>query len=203
QILPNDSLSFISTPGHTPDSICIVLEDDVIFTGDTLLPDITPHPSRNSAFEADRQILPEEYRQRNVSYGLLNYIKSLNKIICLSSQPLQATFPAHRLFYNGRFNIIASSSFRAKETIQFHIDRCSDILKIINNKPTGLDYIVEQHFLPSMLKGTGKPMASDEVMAHLELMEICGDVRVDKKQYVVQPTGSNNFIDTMAAYLQC
>jgi glyoxylase-like metal-dependent hydrolase (beta-lactamase superfamily II) len=204
ETLPDDSLSFISTPGHSPDSICIVLEDDVIFTGDTLLPDITPHPSQASAFEVNRQILPEEYRQSNVSYGLLNYIKSLNNIMCLSSQPFQATFPAHRLFYNGRFNIISSSSQRAKEIIRFHIDRCRDILKIVNNKPTGLDYIVERHFPPSMLKGMGKLMASDEVMAHLELMEACGDVRVDKKkQYVVEPTGSHNFVDSMAAYLQC
>jgi glyoxylase-like metal-dependent hydrolase (beta-lactamase superfamily II) len=201
QSLSNDRLSFVSTPGHTPDSICIVLEDDVIFTGDTILPDITPHPTRDSAFKANRQILPEDYRQINVSYGLLNYIKSLNKIKCLSSQPFQATFPAHRLFYNGQFNLIDSSSCRVGEIIQFHIDRCRDILKIADNKPTGLDYIVEQHFPPSILKGSGKPMALDEIMAHLELMEACGDVRVDKKQHAVQPTGSYNFVDTMAAYL--
>jgi hypothetical protein len=201
QSLPNDSLSFISTPGHTPDSICIILEDDVIFTGDTVLPDITPHPTRASDFEANRQILPEEYQQRNVSYGLLNYIKSLNKIIYLSSQPFQATFPAHRLFYNSQFNLIDSSSDRAREIIQFHIDRCSDILKIADNKQTGLDYLVEQHFPASIFKGSGKPMALDEIMAHLELMEECGDVHVDKEQYGVQPTGSYQFADTMAAYL--
>ena len=78
QTLPNDNLSFVFTPGHTPDSICIILEDEVIFTGDTMLPDITPHPSLASSFEANCRILPEGYRPKNTVYGLLNYIKSLN-----------------------------------------------------------------------------------------------------------------------------
>ena len=204
QTLPDDDLSFVSTPGHTPDSICIVLEGEVIFTGDTLLPDITPHPSLATAFEANRRILPEEYCQKNVSYGLLNYIKSLSKIIRLNSQPLQATFPAHRLFYNGQFNIIPSSSDRAREIIRFHIDRCRDILKIMDNKPSGIDYIVTQHFPSSMLKGMGRSMAANEIMAHIEIMEECGDIRVDRgKEYSVQHNGTDNFLTTLAAYLQC
>jgi len=204
QTLPDDSISFISTPGHSPDAICIILEDEVIFTGDTLLPDITPHPSLASAFEANSRILPEEYRQTNVSYGLLNYIKSLNRIMHLGSQPLGATFPAHRLFYKGQFNIIPSSSDRARDIVQFHIDRCRDILKIMGNKPTGIDHIVTEHFPPSMIKGVGRFMAAHEIMAHLEIMEECGDIHVDGgKEYVVRHTGSNNFLATLAAYLQC
>ena len=203
QTLPDESISFISTPGHSPDAICIILEDEVIFTGDTILPDITPHPSLASAFQVNSRILPEEYRQSNVSYGLLNYIKSLNRIMHLGSQPLGATFPAHRLFYNGRFNIMPSSADRAKEIIQFHIDRCRDILKIMGNKPTGIDHIVTEHFPPSMIKGMGRFMAAREIMAHLEIMEECGDIHVDGgKESLAQHTGSDNFLTTLAAYLQ-
>jgi len=202
--LPDESISFISTPGHSPDAICIILEDEVIFTGDTVLPDITPHPSLAYAFKVNCRILPEEYRERNVSYGLLNYIKSLNKIICLASQPFQATFPAHRLFYNGQFNIIPSSADRAREIIQFHIDRCREILNIMDNKPTGIDHIVTQHFPPSMLKGMGRYMAAREIRAHLEIMEECGDIDADGgEEYSVQHTRSDNFLTTLAAYLQC
>lgn len=197
-----DNLSFVFTPGHSPDSICVILENEVIFTGDTILPDITPHPSLVYDFEVNRWILPERYNTKNVVYGLMNYIKSLNKIASLASQTLQSTFPAHRLFYNGEFNIIHSCSHRAKEIIQFHIDRCRDILNITQNKPAGIEEIAIQHFPPSALAGTGKSMAQDEIMAHLEIMEECGDICwVGENKDIAKPTGSNKFLSTIAAYL--
>lgn len=197
-----DSLSFIFTPGHSPDAICIVLEDEVIFTGDTLLPDITPHPTLSSAFEVNRRILPDSYRYENTVYGLINYIKSLHKLASLTPQPM-AIFPGHRLFYNGGFNLTHSLYGRAREIIQFHIDRCRDILRIIGTKPTELDAIAFQHFPASSLAGAGKLMARDEVMAHVEVMEECGDVCwVGENRDMVQCTGSNNFLNVIGAYLQ-
>jgi len=203
QVLPDDGFSFIHTPGHTPDSICIVLENGVIFTGDTLLPDITPHPSVVYAFEVNRRILPERYRRENTIYGLKAYIKSLGRIANLTSQPFQATFPAHRLFYRGQFNLIHSSSDRAKEIIQFHIDRCRGILDILDAKPAGIEEITEQHFSSSLLKGTGKLVAQNEVMAHVEVMEESGDVCwVGEGRDMVQRTGSSNFLRTIGEYLK-
>ena len=201
QRLPDDGLSFLFTPGHSPDSICILLEDEVLFTGDTILPDITPHPSLAYAFEINRRILPERYRQQNSVYGLMNYVKSLNKIIRLT-QPLQATFPGHRLFYSGQFNIINSSFDRAKGIIQFHIDRCRDILNVIDDRPASADDIAVRYFPPSLLTGMGRSMARDEVVAHIEAMEECGDVRLaGEKKDTAQATGSQNFLTTMGAYL--
>jgi glyoxylase-like metal-dependent hydrolase (beta-lactamase superfamily II) len=197
-----DSLSFIFTPGHSPDAICVVLEDEVIFTGDTLLPDISPHPTLSSTFEANRRILPDSYRYENTVYGLINYIKSLHKLAGLTPQPM-AIFPGHRLFYNGGFNLTHSLYGRAREIIQFHIDRCRDILRIIDTKPTGLDAIAFQHFPASSLIGAGKIMAWDEVMAHIEVMEKCGDVCwVGENRDMVQWTGSNNFLNVIGVYLQ-
>ena len=197
-----DTLRFIFTPGHSPDAICVGLEDEVIFTGDTLLPDITPHPTLSSAFEVNRRILPDSWCNENTVYGLINYIKSLHKLADLAPQPM-AIFPGHRFFYNGGFNLIDSLRGRAREIIQFHIDRCRDILRIIDSKPTGLDEIAFQHFPASSLAGAGKLMARDEVMAHVEVMEKCGDVCwVGENQDRVQCTGSNNFLDIIGAYLQ-
>ncbi|MBM4446370.1 MAG: MBL fold metallo-hydrolase [Chloroflexi bacterium] len=202
QELPDDALSFVFTPGHTPDSICIVLEDEAIFTGDTLLPDITSQPSLAYAFEVNRRILPEGYRRRNNVYGLMNYIKSLSKIAHLASQPLKATFPAHRLFYNGRFNLLGSAE-RAKEIIQFHIDRCGDILEIIDDKPAGIKDIAVQHFPPSRLAGMGKALAENEIRAHIEIMEACGDICwTGENKKLVQRTGSKNSLDSIGAYLR-
>ena len=197
-----DSLSFIFTPGHSPDAICVVLEDEVIFTGDTLLPDITPHPTLSSTFEVNRRILPDSYNCENTVYGLINYIKSLHKLAGLAPQPM-AIFPGHRLFYNGGFNLIHSLRGRAREIIQFHIDRCRDILRIIDSKPTGLDEIAFQHFPASSLAGAGKLMARDEIMAHVEVMKKCGDVCwFGENRDMVQCTGSNNFLNVIGAYLQ-
>ena len=201
QELPDGDFSVLFTPGHSPDSLCIVLEDEAIFTGDTLLPDITAHPSLAYAFKVNHLILPEEYRQRNEVYGLMNYIKSLNKVACLAAQPIKATFPAHRLFYNGRFNLFDSSE-RAKEVIRFHIDRCRDILRIINGKPAGIKDIAVQHFPPSRLAGMGKALAVNEIMAHIEIMESCGDIRwAGEKKDIVQRTGTSNYLRAIETYL--
>ena len=200
QKLPDEDLNFLFTPGHSPDALCITLEDEAIFTGDTLLPGITSHPSLAHDFKVNHRILPEEYRQRNDVYGLMNYIKSLSKIAHLASQSLKATFPAHRLFYNGRFNLLDSSE-RAKEVIQFHIDRCRDILRIIDGKPAGIEDIVVRHFPPSRLSGMGKGLAENEIRAHLEIMEECGDVRwTDGNKKMVQLTGSENYLDAIESF---
>jgi hypothetical protein len=197
-----DSLSFILTPGHSPDAICVVLEDEVIFTGDTLLPDITPHPTLSSTFEVNRRILPDNYSDDNTVYGLINYIKSLHKLASLTAQPM-AIFPGHRLFHNGGFNLIHSLCGRAREIIQFHIDRCCDILRIIDSKPAGLEAIAIKHFPDSSLVGAGKLMAQDEVMAHIQVMQKCGDVCwVGENRDMVQRTGSKNFLDVIGAYLK-
>ncbi len=201
QELPDEDLNFLFTPGHSPDSLCIVLEEEAIFPGDTLLPGITSHPSLAYAFKVNHRILPEEYRQRNDVYGLMNYIKSLSKIAHLAARSLKATFPAHRLFDNGQFNLLDSSE-RAKEAILFHIDRCRDILRIIDGRPTSIEDIVVQHFPPSRLSGMGKALAENEIRAHLEIMMECGDIRwTGENKKLVQHTGSGNCLGVIGSYL--
>jgi hypothetical protein len=79
----------------------------------------------------------------------------------------------------------------------------ADILRITDSKPAGLDAIAVQHFPESLLTGAGKLMAQNEVMAHVEVMEKCGDVRwVGQNGDMVQHTGSYNFLDFIKAYLQ-
>jgi glyoxylase-like metal-dependent hydrolase (beta-lactamase superfamily II) len=202
QKLPDEDLSFLFTPGHSPDSICVILEDEVIFTGDTVLPDITSHPSLVYAFEVNRRVLPEGYRRSNDVYGLMNYIRSLSKVAYLGSQPLKTMFPAHRLFYNGRFNL-QDSSERAKEIIRFHIDRCRDILRIIDNKPTSIADIVVRHFPPSRLAGFGKVLAENEIRAHIEIMEACGDICwTDESKELIKRTGTSNYLKAIKACLR-
>ena len=42
-------LRFMHAPGHSPDEICATL-DGVVFTGDHVLPEITPHPTTKTRF---------------------------------------------------------------------------------------------------------------------------------------------------------
>jgi glyoxylase-like metal-dependent hydrolase (beta-lactamase superfamily II) len=201
QTLTDDSLSFLFTPGHAPDSICVVLENEVIFTGDTVLPDITAHPSMAHIFEVNQKILPEKYRKTNSVYGLLNFIKSLSKIIRLRSSPFEATFPAHRFFYDARFNLIDGGQ-RAKDIVCFHVDRCRNILRIIDGRPAGIEEIVVKHFPPSRLSGMGKSLAENEVRAHLEIMRDCGDIiwKTGNRD-VIEPTGTSNCLSVIGSYL--
>jgi glyoxylase-like metal-dependent hydrolase (beta-lactamase superfamily II) len=199
--LAEDNLIFIFSPGHAPDSICIVLEDEVIFTGDTVLPDITSQPTIAVTYRANRSLLPEKYSKSNSVYGLMNFIKSLSKIARLRSQPFAATFPGHRLFYEGRFNLLDAGE-RASEIISFHIERCRNILEIIGDRPTSIEEIVVRHFPPSRLTGMGKTLAENEIRAHLEVMKDCNDVVWSRgSKDVVEPTGSRNCLDTVASYL--
>jgi glyoxylase-like metal-dependent hydrolase (beta-lactamase superfamily II) len=201
QEMSGDGLSFLFTPGHSPDSLCMVLDDEVVFTGDTVLPGITPHPSLVSFFRANRLALPEEYRAENQVYGLFNFIKSLDKIASFADKPLPA-FPAHRLFYNGQFNLISDVAQRARDIIQFHIDRCHAILEIVGDGTVSLEEIAVRHFPSSLLVGMGKTMAIREVMAHLELLQDCGDVQlVGEKGNMAKRTGSANYLGVISAHL--
>ena len=199
--LDEDGLHIIHTPGHTPDSVSIVLEENVLFPGDTLLPGITPWPSLMSSFEANREILGHEYRQQNRLYGLMSYINSLSRM-SVFAQSLGATLPAHRLYYKDGFNLIHSPSDRAKEIIRFHIDRCRSILELIGQKPYPLEEIVLRHFDPSLLDNMGIFMARNEIRAHLEILAELGDVLwTGEDSAPVQPTGSSNFMGRLESYL--
>jgi len=197
-----DQLLFIHTPGHTPDSIGIILEGEVFFTGDTLLPDITPHPSLANFFDSNCSIFPEEFRKGNSIYGLMNYIKSLRRIAEQFSKPFPFTFPAHRLFFNNQFNLIHHASERAEEIIRFHMDRCMDILKIAAQPPSTIEDIAARHFPTRLLKGLGKNLAIDEISAHIEILEECEDIQwTGPEKNTIQPTGTKHFLDRLGVYL--
>ncbi|MBM3131776.1 MAG: MBL fold metallo-hydrolase [Chloroflexi bacterium] len=196
-----DGFTFRYTPGHSPDSICITLDGEIVFTGDTVLPGITPHPSLARTYEVNRRVLPEGFRTRNESYGLMNYIKSLHKLGTSESTAPLIAFPAHRLFWEGRFNLYHTRD-RVREIIQFHIDRCRAVLDIVASKPKSIEEIVVEHFTPSQLEGFGRLMARNEIMAHIEVMEPYGDVRwAGDNMDLVQRTGSTQSLKALTAFI--
>lgn len=188
----NEDYQFISTPGHSPDSICVVFEDEVLFSGDTVLPVITPHPTLVQDFYAQRSILPESYRTIDKSYGLTTYITSLRKIHRQFTQT-NILLPAHKLLENGQVNCLNPTA-RAAEIIDFHEERCRSIMNILGHKTTSTDEIASNLFDPHMLEGYGKQLGQREVLAHLELMATYGDIEwVDDHGFKARRTGSDNY----------
>jgi len=149
----------------------------------------------------NKLILPEKYQTQNQVYGLINYIKSLTRLVTFSSKSLSA-FPAHRLFYNGHYNLINDTSQRSRDIIQFHIDRCLAIIKIIGPSAVSVKDIAARHFMQFQLQGIGKNMAIDEISAHLEFMEECDDINfIGEERKLVKWKGTTKHIAVIEAYL--
>ena len=186
------SLHTYHVPGHSPDALAIQLGGEVLFVGDTVLPDITPFPTREESFYQLNGILEPRYSTAQSIYGLRAYIRSLKKLKEIGKRsPGMLILPAHRLFYNNQWNGIELVK-RLNELIQHHIDRCADILRILGKKPKTSREIVLEHFEEPQLKGVGIYLAENEILSHLELLGLCEDVRsVDETRFVA--TGTSNF----------
>lgn len=190
---PFDSgIRIFHVPGHAPDAIAIVVDDEAVLVGDTILPDITPHPTREQYFKLTRAMLTDEYVEAQQLYGLRAYIRSLKMVKNLAAQQDRTVvLPGHRLFYRGEWNQLDPAE-RVDELLAHHIQRCSEILRLLTGGPRTAEDIARDHFEPSLLEGFGLNMAINEILSHCELMEITGDVAsVNNGQYVA--TGTRQF----------
>lgn len=137
-------------------------------------------------------IVTTDYTEPQAIFGLQRYIQSLKKLNeIVRLHPDVLVLPAHRLYYNGRWNPIRLED-RVNELLQHHIQRCAAILEILSNGPKTADEIARAHFDPGLLEGLGSLMAANEVISHCELLISSGDVvAVDENKYAA--TGSTNF----------
>jgi glyoxylase-like metal-dependent hydrolase (beta-lactamase superfamily II) len=94
-------------PGHSPDCLAVLLGEEAIIVGDIILPDISPWPTRQSLFKEVADVVKPVYTEAAAIFGLCRYIKSLKKLIEINrSYPGLTVLPAHRFYYNGRWNHI-------------------------------------------------------------------------------------------------
>ncbi|MBI4963128.1 MAG: MBL fold metallo-hydrolase [Desulfomonile tiedjei] len=189
-------ISVLHVPGHSPDCLAFVIDDEVMLTGDMILPEITPHPTREQHFEAAQRVLPSRYDEAAQLYGLRAYIRSVKRLREVSRRvPGLVGLPAHRLFSNGRCNVL-TLSVRCDELIQHHIQRCSDILGLVGSQPMTPVEIAHGHFQPQLLNGFGINLALDEVLSHCEILEHSGDITwVDGKVVSTGKRGFETFIN--------
>jgi glyoxylase-like metal-dependent hydrolase (beta-lactamase superfamily II) len=156
--LPGRSLRTIWTPGHSPGHICLHLEDnDRIFTGDHVLPRITPHIG----------LYP--YEQPDID-PLGDFMKSLERV---GGIPAGEVLPAHQY----RFTGLAE---RVQEIIAHHEERMTEITGLLSAEPTTLWRVAAgmqwRGDWADMEIGSRR-MATSEAAAHLRTLERRGAVR--------------------------
>lgn len=200
-------LTYMHAPGHSPDEICAVIGGDAetgdggggggvtVFTGDHVLPEISPHPTMKTGYTAAmRRSLPAHYQDPDASYGLLTYLRSLQRVTELG--PAAAVLPAHRLYNNHRFNF--QTAQRAADLIRFHARRLGRILVTAGPEPQPLEDVTRRTFERRKLEGGNFFAALTEVVAHVELLDDAGDLELlaDGR---LRRTGSENYQELLRA----
>jgi glyoxylase-like metal-dependent hydrolase (beta-lactamase superfamily II) len=192
----DQALDVYHVPGHSPDSLAILLAEEAIIVGDTVLPDISPFPSTEAFFPDVRQILRPEYSTAQSIYGLRAYIRSIKRLKEVGEKfPHLIVLPGHRLFYDNHWNEI-NLQVRVDELIAHHIQRCADILRILKRGPKTAKEIAVEHFEASLLEGFGILMAKNEIISHCELLSASGDVILTEEMQFVA-TGTANYVATI------
>jgi glyoxylase-like metal-dependent hydrolase (beta-lactamase superfamily II) len=187
-----EGVSIHHVPGHSPDSVVILVEEEVALVGDTVLPDITPHPTCEKDFEVVKNVLPPGYCDAKELFGLRAYIRSIKWLRTVGASPKGIIFlPGHRLFFGklwGNLDLVR----RVTELIEHHVQRCCDLLSIIEEKPKTAIEIAREYFERRLLRGFGLHLAIQEVLSHCELLSLSGDVVLDSAGRICA-TGETNF----------
>ena len=185
-------------PGHSPDALAFLLGEEVLLVGDTLLPDISPHPTRLCYFDQVAHICGPEYPHGDSIYGLRAYIRSLKKLERIGTRMEQLiVLPAHRLFYNHQWNEMVLNK-RVRDLLTHHVARCARILESLKQGPKTARDLAAACFDAALLKGTGIVMAENEILSHCELLQTSGDV-VSCNGERFEATGTSTFESAIEA----
>ncbi|MBF8267443.1 MAG: Lactamase protein [Dehalococcoidia bacterium] len=169
-------MRFLYTPGHAVDAMSIGF-GGAVFTGDHILPQITPHPTFQQAYpESLLAAIPPEHQQSKEHYGLACYLRSLGKVLDLGMGI--TVLPAHRLFNHGRLNL--RNLQRAQEIVRHHMRRLESIMEGIGEDAATLGEVTVRSFPSRKLAGGGYFAAMSEVISHLELLADIGDIQVSE-----------------------
>ena len=180
------------TPGHSPDEICVLL-DDFLFTGDHVLPEITPHPTTKCDLNKNLAgNLPKCLITTDDAYGLGTYLTSLGKVIQLGEK--YNVMPAHRLYNKGNFNFLTVD--RAQEIVTHHGKRLSRIFNYLGKGSSTLEEMTRGIFERSKLLGGNVFAAMSEIVAHIEYLEDTGDISVGQNGEIYKLHGGEPFFQT-------
>ncbi|MDY0060921.1 MAG: MBL fold metallo-hydrolase [Myxococcota bacterium] len=160
ETLPGEgfALEVLATPGHSPDGLCFFdRTSGVLFSGDTLLPGITPNPLLH--------LEPDHAWRRTPS--LLRFLDSLDRV---AARPLTSAHPGHGpLITDPRALIARYREFTRRRGLLFRRR-----LSPASATPYGLARAVFPQTDPLNLF-----LALSETLAYLDLLEQEGAVLVD------------------------
>jgi glyoxylase-like metal-dependent hydrolase (beta-lactamase superfamily II) len=183
-----DGLTFYHTPGHAPDELTIE-RGAVLFAGDHILPEITPHPTIKTRLPAGiSDTLPTRHRDEKKLYGLDVYLRSLQMIGNMPEETL--VMPAHRLVNRGRMHILTVS--RARDISEHHLERLEFILDAMGTESWALGDLTKALFRHRSLQNVYEA-ALHETMAHVELLLSTGDI-VETPEQRFAATGSQHYL---------
>ena len=138
------------TSGHSPGHVCLHSpERKLLFSGDQILPGITP----NIAWHPGRDMLAE-------------FLESLER---LAELEVDLIFPGHGEPFSGHRNWIS-------ETIGHHRERCDEIFELVRRAPRTAHSMVPELW-PKTLSPINHHFAIFELLAHLEYMQRQGRVK--------------------------
>ena len=179
-------------PGHSPDSLAVILGEEALIVGDILLPQITPWPTCLKMYGEIAGVIGPMFQEPGEILGLHRYLDSLKYLRRLGAEhPDMQVFPAHRLYYDGCWNMIHLTQ-RIDELIEHHVQRCADIVDIVSKGHGKALEITQRHFDPSLLKGPGIYMATNEILSHCELLLEWGDLR-ENENHQYETSGTRRF----------
>ncbi|MEU6800271.1 MBL fold metallo-hydrolase [Streptomyces neyagawaensis] len=155
--LPGRRLRAIWTPGHTPGHVCLHLEEDHpaelpgrgrLFSGDHLLPEISPHIG-----------LYEDPDDTTVTDPLGDYLDSLERVARLGPAEV---LPAHQYTFT-------DASARVRELLTHHESRLTDLRSLLTTPltPWHLAERMEWNRPWSQIPYSSRNIAVAEAEAHL------------------------------------
>jgi glyoxylase-like metal-dependent hydrolase (beta-lactamase superfamily II) len=160
-------LSAIATPGHSPDHLCFEDEDGVLYSGDMLLPHITPNPLL--------YLDPDNGMRRHRS--LLEYLDSIRR---LEGRDFALCRPGHG-------DAIPDVGAHLRKMRRFIAERAEKYAGIIASGPRTPHDLARAVF--GDLDITNLYLANSETIAYLDLLEREGRAEVgwDEPEVLAHP----------------
>ena len=156
--LGDRTLEVLATPGHSPDHLCFLdAAAGIVFCGDMLLGHITPNPLLS--------LDPRKEYRRNRS--LIDYLGSLT---LLEARPLRRGYAGHGPLIDDIPALIAVNRAFIERRKGLFLEKISGGIAV----PCDLVRAVFGHLDPM-----NQFLGISETVAHLDLLELDGSVRVD------------------------
>ena len=153
---------FFHVPGHSAGAVAIRLHD-VIFAGDHVLSEITPHQAPESL---------------TLNTGLTHYLDSLRAIVAWAGQP--------SIVLGGHNPPVTDLRARVAEIYTEHFSRLVKILDLISESPQTVLEISKTLF--GQVAGYNILLALEEAGAHIEYLYRLGLICVDNMEEVKKST---------------